>query len=714
MDFVIKHQISGRLRVKCSGAAAVRRFSLRQADIITYYMERCSGVKKVKVYDRTAGIAIEYSSRNTDILNGIITALQQLDLQDAGLSSIVPERTGRALNRSYQNKLLFMIGRHFFSKWFLPMPLRTFLTTIRTLKFVKRACQSLLCRKLDVAVLDAAAVSASLLRRDIDTAGSVIFLLGVGELLEEWTYRKSVDDLARSMSLNIKKVWLQKDGQEQEVAVDTVRKGDLVAVKMGATIPLDGIVASGEALVNQSSLTGEALAVRKESGVSVYAGTVIEEGELVVCVTGGAGDTRYEQIIKMIEGSEKLKSTVESKAMHLADSLVPYSLLGTALVYALTRNATKAMSILMVDFSCALKLSMPLAVLSAMRECSTHKITVKGGKFLEAVAEADTIVFDKTGTLTKAQPTVADIVTFNGYDRAKALTYAACLEEHFPHSVANAIVRQAASEGLLHDEMHTRVEYIVAHGIVSHVDGLRIVIGSGHFVFDDEKCTIPAGEESKYADCPPEYSHIYMAVGGVLAAIICIKDPLRPEAVGVIKQLRQCGFKKIIMMTGDNKLTAANIAASIGVEEFYAEVLPGDKAKYIEAAKAQGHKVIMVGDGINDSPALSASDVGIAIAEGADIAREVADITIAADDLQQLIVLKQLSKKLLQRINGNYNFVVGFNLGLIIFGVSGIITPATSALLHNLSTISVGLHSMTDLLPKAADETLQMPALPAE
>lgn len=711
MDFLIKHQIKGRLRVQCSGfgTRAAHRFTLRQADIVTYYLERLEGVKKIKVYDRTAGIVVEYAASSTT-QDAVLAALAQLDLQDSELNSLVPERSGRALNRCYQDKLLLMVTRHFFCKWFLPLPLRTVLTTYRTLKFVKKACQSLAAKRLDVAVLDASAVSASLLRRDISTAGSVIFLLGIGELLEEWTYRKSVDDLARSMSLNIKKVWLQKDGREQEVALNAVQKGDLIVVKMGTTIPLDGVVAEGEALVNQASLTGEALAVRKESGVTVYAGTVVEEGEIVVRVSGRAGETRYEQIIKMIEDSEKLKSTVESNAMHLADKLVPYSLLGTALVYLLTRNVTKAMSILMVDFSCALKLSMPLAVLSAMRECSAHKITVKGGKFLEAVAEADTIVFDKTGTLTKAQPTVADIVTFNGFDRKTALTYAACLEEHFPHSVANAIVRQAAQEGLMHEEMHTKVEYVVAHGIVSHVNNLRIVIGSGHFVFDDEKCVVPAGEEAAYKNCPAEYSHIYMAVGGTLAAIICIKDPLRAEAASVISQLRQCGFKKIVMMTGDNKRTAANIAASVGVDEFYAEVLPGDKAKYVEQARQSGSKVIMVGDGINDSPALSASDVGIAIAEGADIAREVADITIAADDLQQLIVLKQLSQMLMQRINGNYNFVVGFNLGLIFLGVGGIITPATSALLHNLSTISVGLHSMTDLLP---EETIEAELVPA-
>lgn len=702
MDFVIKHQIRGRLRVQCSGFAAVRRFSLRQADMITYYLERCSGVLKVKVYDRTAGIAVTYAENAAgSAAETVLSALRHLDLSDPKLESLVPERTGTELNRSYQNKLLSLITRHFFCKWFLPMPLRTLLTAYRTLTFVKKGCQSLAARRLDVAVLDATAISASMLRRDTDTAGSVIFLLNIGELLEEWTYRKSVDDLARSMSLNIKKVWLQKDGRELEVPLDAVQKNDLIIVKMGATIPLDGVVASGEAMVNQASLTGEALAVRKETGVTVYAGTVVEEGELVVRVSGRAGETRYERIIKMIEGSEKLKSNVESDAMHLADRLVPYSLLGTAVVYLLIRNVTKALSILMVDFSCALKLSMPLAVLSAMRECSTNKITVKGGKFLEAVAEADTIVFDKTGTLTKAQPTVAEIMTFNGYTRETALTYAACLEEHFPHSVANAIVRQAEQEGLLHDEMHTKVEYIVAHGIVSHVNGLRIVIGSGHFVFDDEKCVVPPGEEAQYENCPAEYSHIYMAVGGVLAAIICIRDPLRAEAPEVIRALRRCGFRQIVMMTGDNKRTAANIAASIGIEEFYAEVLPEDKAKYIEQVKLQGHKVIMVGDGINDSPALSASNAGIAIAEGADIAREIADITIAADDLRQLIVLKQLSTLLLQRIHANYNFVIGFNLGLIVLGVGGVITPAASALLHNLSTIGVGLHSMTDLLPEA-------------
>ena len=702
MKFQIQHETAGRLRVRCLAQEGrmVRSFSLEQGAAILGGLERVPGIRKVKLYSGAAGIAVLYRPDDLGkVREGILQALARLNMNDPELRKATKEKAGALmLNRQYRNRLLTLLARHFACKWFLPLPIRMARDWYHTLGFIRLGLKSLRHGRLDVPVLDATAITAAMLQKDISTAGSVMLLLRIGELLEEWTYKKSVHDLADNMSLHIDTVWKVVDGTEVEVSLSDVQAGDLVSVKMGSTIPLDGEVAKGDAMVNQASMTGESMPVHKTPGLTVYAGTVVEDGEITVRVKGGAGSNRYDRIVKMIQDSEAFKSNLESRASHLADRLVPWCLGGTLLTYLLTRNLTRAMSILMVDFSCALKLSMPLAVLSAMRECSTHKITVKGGKFLEAVAQADTIVFDKTGTLTLAKPKVADVLCFNGYDRATVLRYAACLEEHFPHSVANAIVRQAADEGLTHEEMHSKVEYIVAHGIASRVDGKRIVIGSGHFIFDDEKCVIPAGEEALYESRPEEYSHIYMALDGKLVAIICIQDPLRPEAPAVLRELRKAGFKQLVMMTGDSERTAAAVAAKIGVDKFYAEVLPEDKARFVKEAKASGHRVVMVGDGINDSPALSEADAGVAIAEGADIAREIADITISAHDLRQLVVLKQISTLLMKRVNFNYDFVVSFNAGLIGLGVMGILPPATTALLHNGSTIAISLHSMTDLM----------------
>lgn len=702
MKFQIQHETAGRLRVRCLAQEGrnVRSFSLEQGAAILGGLERVPGIRKVKLYSGAAGIAVLYRPDDLGkIREGILKALARLNMNDPDLRKATKEKAGALmLNRQYRNRLITLLARHFACKWFLPLPIRMVRGWYHTLGFIRLGLQSLRHGRLDVPVLDATAITAAMLQKDISTAGSVMLLLRIGELLEEWTYQKSVHDLADNMSLHIDTVWKVVDGTEVEVSLADVQAGDLVSVKMGSTIPLDGEVQSGDAMVNQASMTGESMPVHKTAGLTVYAGTVVEDGEIVVKVKGGAGNSRYDRIVKMIQDSESFKSNLESRASHLADSLVPWCLGGTLLTYLLTRNLTRAMSILMVDFSCALKLSMPLAVLSAMRECSTHKITVKGGKFLEAVAQADTIVFDKTGTLTLAKPKVADVLCFNGYDRATVLRYAACLEEHFPHSVANAIVRQAADEGLTHDEMHSKVEYIVAHGIASMVDGKRIVIGSGHFIFDDEHCVIPEGEEALYENRPEEYSHIYMALDGELVAIICIQDPLRPEAPQVLQNLRKAGFKQLVMMTGDSERTAAAVAAKIGVDKFYAEVLPEDKARFVKEAKQSGHRVVMVGDGINDSPALSEADAGVAIAEGADIAREIADITISAHDLQQLVVLKEISTLLMKRVQFNYDFVITFNAGLIGLGVLGILPPATTALLHNGSTIAISLHSMTDLM----------------
>lgn len=702
MKFQIQHETAGRLRVRCLAQEGrmVRSFSLEQGAAILGGLERVPGIRKVKLYSGAVGIAVLYRPDDLGkIREGILQALARLNMNDPELRKATKEKAGALmLNRQYRNRLLTLLARHFACKWFLPLPIRMARGWYNTLGFIRLGLKSLRHGRLDVPVLDATAITAAMLQKDISTAGSVMLLLRIGELLEEWTYKKSVHDLADNMSLHIDTVWKVVDGTEVEVSLSDVQAGDLVSVKMGSTIPLDGEVAKGDAMVNQASMTGESMPVHKTPGLTVYAGTVVEDGEITVRVKGGAGSNRYDRIVKMIQDSEAFKSNLESRASHLADRLVPWCLGGTLLTYLLIRNLTRAMSILMVDFSCALKLSMPLAVLSAMRECSTHKITVKGGKFLEAVAQADTIVFDKTGTLTLAKPKVADVLCFNGYDRATVLRYAACLEEHFPHSVANAIVRQAADEGLTHEEMHSKVEYIVAHGIASMVDGKRIVIGSGHFIFDDEKCVIPKGEEALYESRPEEYSHIYMALDGKLVAIICIQDPLRPEAPAVLWELRKAGFKQLVMMTGDSERTAAAVAAKIGVDKFYAEVLPEDKARFVKEAKASGHRVVMVGDGINDSPALSEADAGVAIAEGADIAREIADITISAHDLRQLVVLKQISTLLMKRVNFNYDFVVSFNAGLIGLGVMGILPPATTALLHNGSTIAISLHSMTDLM----------------
>ena len=629
----------------------------------------------------------------------VIRMIQLFHYEEVELPTGLLESSGRALNNEYQEKLISKVIYHFGRKWLLPAPIRAIYTTVVSVKYIWKGIQTLAQGKIEVPVLDATAIGVSMLRGDYGTAGSVMFLLGVGELLEEWTHKKSVGDLARSMSLNVGKVWLKKDGQEILVPSEKIVAGDEIVVHMGNLIPFDGEVSNGEGMVNQASLTGESVPVRRTLGSVVYAGTVLEEGELTILVKQTGGSSRYEKITAMIEESEKLKSGLESKAEHLADRLVPYSLGGTALTYLLTRNATKALSILMVDFSCALKLAMPISVLSAIREANQHKITVKGGKFLEAVAEADTIVFDKTGTLTKAQPTVAEVVSFSETKSPdELLRIAACLEEHFPHSMAKAVVDAAKEKHLDHEEMHSKVEYIVAHGISTTINGEKAIIGSYHFVFEDENSIIPEGMEEKFRHLPEEYSHLYLALEGVLAAVICIEDPLRPEAAEIIRQLKKAGLKKIVMMTGDSERTAKAIAKKVGVDEYYAEVLPEDKANFVEKEKAEGRKVIMIGDGINDSPALSAADVGIAISEGAEIAREIADITVAADDLAEILVLRMLSNRLMKRIHKNYRFIVTFNAGLILLGVGGILQPTTSALLHNTSTLYIGLKSMGNLL----------------
>lgn len=712
MKFQIQHEVPGRLRMQCLAQEGrmVKYFTLEQGAAILAGLQHVPGVKKVKLYTGAAGLAVFYQvDQDGTLRQGILTALATLNMNDPELRKASREKAqSLMLNRQYRNKLIGITVRHFASRWILPLPIRVIRCWFYDIRFIWKALQSLRHGRLDVPVLDATAITAALLQNDVKTAGSVMFLLRIGDLLEEWTYKKSVNDLADNMSLHIDTVWKVIDGSEVEVSLNEVKTGDLLSVKMGSTIPLDGEVVDGDAMVNQASMTGESMPVHKTAGISVFAGTVVEDGELTIKVKSAAGGNRYDRIVKMIQNSEAFKSNLESRASHLADGLVPWCLGGTLLAYLLTRNVTRAMSILMVDFSCALKLSMPLSVLSAMRECSTHKITVKGGKFLEAVAAADTVVFDKTGTLTLAKPKVADIICFSGYDQKTVLRYAACLEEHFPHSVANAIVREAADKGINHKEMHTKVEYIVAHGIASrvsdvqakdkNVEGKRIVIGSGHFIFEDEKVTIPKGEEDKYENRPEEYSHIYMALDGKLIAILCIQDPLRPEAPLVMKNLRKAGFKNLVMMTGDSERTAAAVASKLGLNKFYAEVLPEDKARFVKEAKAKGHRVVMVGDGINDSPALSEADAGIAIAEGADIAREIADITISGHDLQQLVVLKQISTLLMHRVNFNFDFVIGFNASLIGLGVMGILPPATTALLHNGSTIALSLHSMTDLM----------------
>ena len=690
MKFIIKHEMKGRMRVRLFQ----KRMTYEQADILQYYLLCNESVKLAKVYDRTCDAVINYTGDREDV----IRLLQEFHYQTVEVPADVLATSGREVNAQYQEKLFNKVVFHYARKWFLPYPLNACYTSVMSLKYIWKGIKCLWARKIEVPVLDATAIGVSVARGDFSTAGSVMFLLGIGEILEEWTHKKSVGDLARSMSLNIGKVWLVSDGQEVLVPAENIQAGDKVVVHMGNVIPFDGIVSSGEAMVNQASLTGESLPVRKAEQASVYAGTVVEEGGLTIQVKQVNGSSKFEKIVTMIEESEKLKSSLESKAEHLADRLVPYTLGGTALTYLFTRNVTKALSVLMVDFSCALKLAMPISVLSAIREASVYNITVKGGKYLEAMAEVDTIVFDKTGTLTKAQPTVVDVVSFNGKTPDELLRIAACLEEHFPHSMAKAVVDAARKKNLVHEEMHSKVQYIVAHGISTTINDKKAVIGSYHFVFEDEKCIIPAGMEQRFEELPSEYSHLYLAIEGVLEAVICIEDPLREEAAAVVNSLKCAGISKVVMMTGDSERTASAIAKRVGVDEYYSEVLPEDKAAFVEKEKAAGRKVIMIGDGINDSPALSAADVGIAISNGAEIAREIADITVGADDLGQIVTLRRLSNRLMKRIQSNYRFIVGFNSGLIVLGVTGVIQPTTSALLHNTSTLAIGLKSMKNLL----------------
>ena len=690
MRFKIEHEIRGRVRLHI----CQKRMTCRQADQLEYFLTNLEGVTAAKVVERNQDAVISFSGNREEILK----AVQGFSYEKAEAPESYLQNSGREMNGEYWEKMVNHVVLHYGKKIFLPLPIRTFLTTLKSVKYIwKGVCTLAKCR-IEVPVLDATAIGVSILRGDFSTASSVMFLLGFGEILEDWTHKKSVDDLARSMSLNVSKVWLVTDDTEVQVGTDTIKPGDRVRIHMGTVIPFDGIVTDGEATVNEASLTGESMPVAKHTESYVYAGTVLEEGELTIRVKETSGSTKFEKIVTMIEETEKLKSAVESKAEHLADRLVPYTLAGTALTYALTRNVTKALSILMVDFSCALKLAMPISVLAAIREANAHHITVKGGKFMEAVAEADTIVFDKTGTLTKAQPTVADIVSFNGDSKENLLRLAACMEEHFPHSMAKAVMDAAKERGLTHEEMHSKVEYIVAHGISTTVNGRKAIIGSHHFVFEDEKCAIPTGKEEIFKNLPEEYSHLYLGIEGELAAVICIEDPLRPEGPEVIKALRKAGFTQIVMMTGDSDRTAKAIAAKVGVDKYYSEVLPEDKAKFVEEAKAQGRKVLMVGDGINDSPALSAADVGIAISDGAELAREIADITIGADDLSVMVTLKEISNGLMDKIHKNYRRIVGINGSLIALGVTGVIQPTMSALLHNTSTLLIGMDSMKSVL----------------
>ena len=690
MRFKIEHEIRGRVRLHI----CQKRMTCRQADQLEYFLTKLNGVISVKVVERNQDVVICYSDNREEMLR----AIQRFSYEKAEAPESYLQNSGREMNGEYWEKMVNHVVLHYGKKIFLPLPVRTFLTTLKSVKYIWKGVRTLAKCRIEVPVLDATAIGVSMLRGDFSTASSVMFLLGFGEILEDWTHKKSVDDLARSMSLNVSKVWLITEDSEVQVGTDEIKPGDRVRIHMGTVIPFDGIVTEGEAMVNEASLTGESMPVAKHESSYVYAGTVMEEGELTIRVKETSGSTKFEKIVTMIEETEKLKSAVESKAEHLADRLVPYTLAGTALTYALTRNVTKALSILMVDFSCALKLAMPISVLAAIREANAHHITVKGGKFLEAVAEADTIVFDKTGTLTKAQPTVVDVVSFNGDSKENLLRLAACMEEHFPHSMAKAVMDAAKERGLTHEEMHSKVEYIVAHGISTTVDGRKAIIGSHHFVFEDEKCTIPVGKEELFRNLPEEYSHLYLGIEGKLAAVICIEDPLRSEAPEVVKALRKAGFTQIVMMTGDSDRTAKAIATRVGVDKYYSEVLPEDKAKFVEEAKAQGRKVLMVGDGINDSPALSAADVGIAISDGAELAREIADITIGADDLSVMVTLKEISNGLMDKIHKNYRRIVGINGSLIALGVTGVIQPTMSALLHNTSTLLIGMDSMKSVL----------------
>ena len=692
MKFTIKHESRGRMRVHMEQY----RMTYEQADTLLYVIHNHRNVTFVKVYDRTADAVIEYVGDREQI----IELLRHCHSESANVPQTVIKTSGRELNNSYQEKLIGSVVWHYSKKLLLPLPIRIALTIGRSVKYIGIGLKCLLQRKIEVPVLDATAITVSLVTKDFSTASSIMFLLGIGELLEEWTHKKSVDDLARSMSLNVSKVWLRTP-ENQEILVESskIEKGDKVVVHMGNVIPFDGEVLDGDAMVNQASLTGESVPVQRTVGNTVFAGTVVEEGEITIRVKEVEGNNRFDQIVTMIEESEKLKSELEGKAEHYADKLVPWTLGATGLTYLLTRNVTKAMSILMVDFCCALKLAMPISVLSAIREASLYNVTVKGGKFLEAVAEADTIVFDKTGTLTKAHPTVVDVVNFNDeYSSDDMLRVAACLEEHFPHSMAKAVVDAASKKGLSHEEMHTKVEYIVAHGIATSINGKRTVIGSYHFVFEDEKCVVPAGKEPLFESLPLYYSHLYLAIEGKLSAVICIEDPLRDEAAAVVTSLKKAGISKVVMMTGDSERTASVIAKKVGVDEYYAEVLPEDKAAFVEREKAKGRKVIMIGDGINDSPALSAANVGIAISDGAEIAREIADITVGSDDLYQIVTLKYISNALMKRIKSNYRKIVGFNSGLIALGVAGVLPPTTTALLHNGSTILISVNSMKNLL----------------
>ena len=672
------------------------RMTLHRADVLEAYLNHHDAIEKATVYERTGDVVLYYRGRRADA----VQALSRYKFDQPELDALVTTADSRKINQEYQEKMCDLVAGHFFRKLFLPAPIRAAYTVWRSIAFVWKGVRCLLRRRLEVEVLDALSIGVSVLRGDFSTAGSVMFLLNLGSLLEEWTRKKSLDDLARSMALNVDKVWVRSQGTEVLLPLTKVQPGDEIVVRSGNMVPLDGTVIEGEAMVNQAALTGESMPVRKAKGATVYAGTVVEEGECVFLAKAAGGANRYDKIVAMIEESEKLKSSTENRALELADKLVPWCLAGTVVTYALTRNVTRAISILMVDFSCALKLSMPLAVLSAMRECGTAHITVKGGKYLEALAKADTIVFDKTGTLTRATPQVVDIIPFSNSEKDDVLRLAACLEEHFPHSMANAVVRAAREQGLAHEEMHSEVEYIVAHGIASRVGGERVVIGSYHFVFEDEHCIVPADEQEKFDQMPAEYSHLYMAASGQLVGVICIADPLRPEAASVLRQLHKLGIRNTVMMTGDSYRTAEAIARQVGVDQFFAEVLPEDKANFVQKAKAEGHTVVMIGDGINDSPALSAADIGIAINSGAAIAREIADVTIKADSLEELVTLKTIANALQHRVSSNYRFVLSFNSALIALGALGILQPAASAMLHNLSTIGISLRSMTNLIQK--------------
>ncbi|MBO6148904.1 MAG: heavy metal translocating P-type ATPase [Lachnospiraceae bacterium] len=690
MNFTILHESRSRIRIR---VRLFGKMTAHEADLIEYGLQRVDGISSIKAHERTSSVEIRYSMPKEKL----ISELLKFHFDEADELKLVPEHTGREVDRKYEDALFFKLSRRMIVSFLLPMTIRQIFISLRVGKFLLRGLRSLRGRKLKVELLDAIAILVSYIRKDYKTANSVMFLLSLGGLLEEWTHQKSVSDLARSMSLNVERVWRIKDGREENVSINEIENGDIIVLRSGSLIPLDGIVESGEGMVNQAAMTGESLPVRKAAGLSVYAGTVVSEGELKIRVSSALGGTRYEKIVKMIEESEKLKSELETRAFSVADSLVPYSFAGTLLTYLITRNFTRAVSVLMVDFSCALKLSMPVAVLSAMRQAGNLSITVKGGKYLEAVSDATTIVFDKTGTLTHACPKVAGVVPFNGENAEEMLRLAACLEEHFPHSIANAVVKDAKSRGLSHEEMHTEVKYVVAHGIASTVDGKNVLIGSRHFIFEDESCAIADGDREKYDSLDPAYSHLYLAIGGILSAVILIDDPMRPEVPHIVEGLKALGFENIVMMTGDSRRTAERIASEAGVSDYYAEVLPEDKAAFIEKEHAAGRKVVMVGDGINDSPALSRADAGIAISDGAQIAREVADITISSDSLNALLDLKSISNGLIKRVEWNYRFVVGFNLALILLGIGGVLTPSASALLHNASTIGVTLYSMTDI-----------------